>query len=86
MKKELALTIIIAICSAGVAFGVCQNQISNNKENIARMETIHQKDVEDLTNKQDRTDILLNSINQNLASLNTKMDLLVSGKLKGANE
>lgn len=81
MKKELVITIVIAVASAGMSFGVCQNQISNNTQDIERLELTHQKDVDAINSRQNQTDTLLQSINNNLASLNTKMDLLVEGKI-----
>lgn len=82
MKKELAITVIIAIASASASFGVCQNQITTNKDSIEKLELTHQKDVDALRCQQQNQDVLLQSINNNLASLNTKVDLLVNGKLK----
>lgn len=82
MKKELVLSLCIAIAGCALTFGVCKNQIDNNKENINKLELTHEKDVESLSKRQNNTDALLQSINNNLAELNTKMDLLVAGKLK----
>lgn len=42
----------------------------------------HDKDIEDIKNRQDTTEKLLKSIDNNLASLNTKVDLLLNGKIK----
>ena len=82
MKKELVLSLCIALCGCALTFGVCKNQIDNNKENITKLELTHEKDIDSLKEQQKQTDALLQSMNNNLASINTKLDLLVEGKLK----
>lgn len=93
MKKELVLSLCIAIAGCALTFGVCKNQIDNNKKNIeklelthkediAKIELTHEKDISAVNSRQNNQDALLQSINNNLAELNTKMDLLVAGKLK----
>lgn len=81
MKKELALTLGIALCSAALSFGICKNQIDTNKSNIERLEVTHKADIVEVREHQNQSDILLQSINTQLASLNTKMDLILEGKL-----
>lgn len=82
MKKEIVLTILIAVMPACVGYGVLQAQVRNNTIAIEKVEQSTQKAIDDLSERQNKSDVLLNSINNNLASLNTKMDLLLSGKLK----
>lgn len=41
----------------------------------------HDKEITEIKNRQDSTEKLLKSIDNNLASLNTKMDLMLNGKL-----
>lgn len=42
----------------------------------------HDKDIAEIKSRQDTTEHLLKSIDNNLASLNTKVDLLLNGKIK----
>lgn len=77
----LILTIILTVAGWGVTFGVCKNQIEQNAKDIARIEKLHTADVEKITTKQDGTDALLQSINTNLVELNTKVSLLLNGKI-----
>lgn len=70
---SLILTLIITIAGYGVTFGVCQNRIDQNAKDIARIER-----------RQDTTDTILQSINSQLVELNTKMSLLLNGKLSSA--
>lgn len=77
----LILTIILTVAGWGVTFGVCKNQIEQNAKDIARIEKLHTADVEKITTKQDGTDLLLQSINTNLVELNTKVSLLLNGKI-----
>lgn len=85
MKKELVLTIVITLCGCALTFGVVQNKVENNTKNIERLELTHEKDVTGIKEQQKQTDALLQSMNNNLASINTKLDLLVEGKLKQGN-
>lgn len=77
----LLATIIITVAGWGLSFGVCQNKIDQNAKNIERVEKIHVADVERLDTRQASTDNLLQSINTQLVELNTKMSLLLNGKL-----
>lgn len=71
----LILTVIITVAGWGVTFGVCQNKIEQNAKNIERLET-----------RQVSTDNLLQSINTQLVELNTKMTLLLNGKITGVEK
>lgn len=71
----LILTAIITVAGWGVTFGVCQNKIEQNTKNIERLET-----------RQVSTDNLLQSINTQLVELNTKMTLLLNGKITGVDK
>lgn len=77
----LILTAIITVAGWGVTFGICKNQIEQNAKDITRIEKIHAADVEKINTKQDGTDVLLQSINTNLVELNTKVSLLLNGKI-----
>jgi len=63
-------TCAITILGWGVTFGVCQNKIENNAKEIARLE--RQRD-------QDKGE--MRTISDQLTKLNTKMDLLLDGRL-----
>lgn len=79
----LIFTILITLAGWGVTFGVCKNQIETNGRDIQRIEKQHENDVQKLSTRQDSTDSLLQSINTQLVELNTKMTLLLNGKLDG---
>lgn len=68
----LIFTILVTLVGWGVTFGVCQQRIETNGRDIAKLST-----------RQDSTDSLLRSINTQLVELNTKMTLLLNGKLEG---
>ena len=68
----LLFTILVTLVGWGVTFGVCQQKIEINGRDIAKLST-----------RQDSTDSLLQSINTQLVELNTKMTLLLNGKLDG---
>lgn len=80
----LILTLIITLAGYGVTSGVCQNKIEQNAKDITRLEQRHESDVQKLSTRQDSTDSLLRSINSQLVELNTKMTLLLNGKLESA--
>lgn len=79
----LIFTILVTLVGWGVTFGVCQQKIETNGRDIQRVEKQHENDVAKLRTRQDSTDSLLQSINTQLVELNTKMSLLISGKLDG---
>lgn len=79
----LIFTILVTLAGWGVTFGVCKNQIETNGRDIQRIEKQHENDVQKLSTRQDSTDTLLQSINTQLVELNTKMSLLLNGKLEG---
>lgn len=72
---------VITIAGYGVTFGVCQNKIEQNTKDIARVERVHEADINKVNTRQTSTETLLNSINSQLVELNTKMQLLIDGKL-----
>lgn len=77
----LILTAIITVAGWGVTFGVCQNKIEQNTKDISRVERTHSEDVAKINDRQSSTDTLLQSINTQLVELNTKMSLLLNGKI-----
>lgn len=79
----LIFTILVTLAGWGVTFGVCKNQIETNGRDIERIEKQHESDIAKLSTRQDSTDGLLQSINSQLVELNTKMTLLLNGKLDG---
>ncbi|MCQ2273060.1 MAG: hypothetical protein MJZ72_09810 [Bacteroidales bacterium] len=79
----LIFTILVTLAGWGVTFGVCQQKIETNARDIQRVEKQHENDVTKLSTRQDSTDSLLQSINTQLVELNTKMTLLLNGKLDG---
>lgn len=80
----IILTLFITIAGYGVTFGICQNKIENNTKDIQRIERQHNGDINKLATRQDSTDTLLQSINTQLVELNTKMTLLLNGKIEAA--
>lgn len=80
----LIFTILVTLAGWSVTFGVCQQKIENNGSDIQRIEKQHESDINKLSTRQDSTDGLLQSINSQLVELNTKMTLLLNGKLDGA--
>lgn len=80
----LIFTMLVTLAGWGVTFGVCKNKIDTNARDIGRVEKVHEADVQKLSTRQDSTDGLLQSINSQLVELNTKMTLLLNGKLDGA--
>lgn len=81
-KKELLLILLIPVLSAFISIGVCKNQLDNNTHQIAELKEYHDADIKDVNNKVDQNNIILQSINNNLAELNTKVSLLIDGKIK----
>ena len=80
----LIFTILVTLIGWGVTFGVCQQKIETNGSDIQRIEKQHESDINKLSTRQDSTDSLLQSINSQLVELNTKMTLLLNGKLEGS--
>ena len=83
INYALIFTILVTLAGWGVTFGVCQQKIETNGSDIHRIEKQHESDINKLSTRQDSTDGLLQSINSQLVELNTKMTLLLNGKLEG---
>lgn len=77
----LIVTGMITVAGWGVTFGVCQNKIEQNARDIIRVEKNHMMDIDRVETRQASTDNLLQSINGQLIELNTKMTLLLNGKI-----
>lgn len=77
----LIVTGLITVAGWGVTFGTCQNKIEQNTKDIVRIEKTHISDIERVETRQATTDNLLQSINGQLIELNTKMTLLLNGKI-----
>lgn len=69
------VTIIIFAIGGFIGYGKNENRISQLEHRLAGCEA-----------KQTQTDLYLQSIDRQLTELNTKMSLLLDGKLKGGNE
>lgn len=80
----LLVTIFITVAGWALNFGICKNKIEQNADNITRIEVKLDNEVEKLNNRQASTDTLLQSINTQLVELNTKMTLLLNGKITAA--
>ena len=78
----LIFTILVPVVGWGVTFGVCQQKIETNGRDIQHIDKQHETDVQKLSTRQDSTDGLLQSINSKLVELNTKMKLLLNGKIE----
>lgn len=78
----LYFTILVTVAGWAVTFGICKNKIDTNSRDIQRVELQHEKDVKKIAERQDSSEVLLQSINAQLIELNTKMTLLLKGDLK----
>lgn len=81
MNTGVLITIVVTVAGWGVTFGICKNQIEQNKRDIRDLKEQHKEDVKTLFQKQNNTDNLLQNISQQLTELNTKMTLLIKGKI-----
>lgn len=82
INYSLLVTIAITIIGWSTAFGVAQNKLEQHEKELARIEKNHNEDVQKLQEKQDKSDVILNSINVQLAALNSKIELLINNKIK----
>lgn len=82
INYALLFSILVTLAGWGVTFGVCQQKIETNTRDLQRVERQHESDIVKLSNRQDGTDALLQSINSQLVELNTKMSLLLKGNIK----
>lgn len=88
----IVITLVVTVAGWGVTFGVCKNKIDENTKDIETERNQREKaldelkaqqrnDVAMLIQKQTNTDNLLQTINSQLVELNTKMSLLLKGKI-----
>ena len=77
----IVITLIFTVAGWGVTFGICKNKIEENEEDIKELKEQQKTDVKMLLEKQNNTDSLLQGINSQLIELNTKMSLLLKGKI-----
>ncbi len=82
VNYSLIVTILITLLGWGVTFGICKNKIDTNARDIQRLELQLKDNVQQINERQDNSEKLLNEINKNLIELNTKMTLLLKGNLK----
>lgn len=81
VNYALLFTILITVGGWALNFGICQNKIEQNTTNIERLEKQHLSDVDRISTRQASTEALLQNINSQLVELNTKMSLLLNGKI-----
>lgn len=92
MDIQFIITTGITVLGWGVTLGICKNKIEQHskdiealkvehEKDIEKMEAVHNEDVKDINKRQNNTDQLLQSINSQLVELNTKMSLLIKGKI-----
>lgn len=81
MELDLIISIAIPLISCGVTLGICKNKIEQNEKEIKELKLEHSKDIQIVLEKQQNTDELLQRINEQLIELNTKMSLLLRGKI-----
>lgn len=81
METGLLITIVVTVAGWGVTFGICKNQIEQNKKDIASLKDQHKDDFRLILEKQNNTDVLLQAISNQLTELNTKVSLLIKGKI-----
>ena len=97
MTKDTIITfgISLGITIAGFAstFGIVKNKVDNNtnliiqeiaerKESDSQLVSIHEKGYTELKNDAKQNAVVIQSINNTLASINTKLDLIYEGKVK----
>lgn len=81
MNTSLIITIVVTVAGWGATFGICKNQIEQNKKDIADLKDQHKDDFKLVLEKQNNTDNILQQISTQLTELNTKMSLLLKGKI-----
>lgn len=81
MELDLIISIAIPLIGCGVTLGICKNKIEQNEKEIKELKLEHTKDIQLVLEKQQNTDELLQRINEQLIELNTKMSLLLRGKI-----
>lgn len=81
MDTGLIITIVATVAGWGVTFGICKNKIDQNQKDIESLKGQHKDDFKLVLEKQTSTDALLQTISQQLTELNTKVTLLIKGKI-----
>lgn len=82
MPLDLIISTGVTLLGWAVCFGVMKNKIDSNEKAIADLKADHKKDIEAIHTKQNQTDVILQSINTQLASLNTKVDMILKGQVQ----
>lgn len=85
-RRSLLLVCLIPVLSCCVTFGICKEQINTNTRDIAVLSEKHDKDIAEMRTQIDQSNVILQSINNNLAELNTKVNLLIEGKINTKKE
>lgn len=78
-------SIVATLVGWGITFGVCENKINTNERSIEKMEQRHNADYSFIIQKQNASDVYIQSINNQLVELNTKVTLLLDNKIKTEN-
>lgn len=81
-KNSLLIALLIPTLSGCITLGICKNQLDSNTIAIEKLKSYHDADIKEVNNRVDQNNIILQSINNNLAELNTKVSLLIDGKIK----
>lgn len=85
MDLSTLLTFGITLAGCCVTFGICKNKIDQNQKDIEALKTQHKDDINLLLQKQGASDLLLQDISKQLTELNTKVSLLIKGKINTGN-
>lgn len=97
-RLSIGLTLAVTLCGVGTSYGVVKTQTEHNKQEIESVRAENEKiiaafksECDKRFDSQDRRineqSVILQSINNSVTSMNTKIDLIVEGKLKmGKNE
>lgn len=85
-RRNIFLVCLIPLLSCCVTFGICKQQIDTNTRDITILSDKHDKDITEMRNQIDQSNVILQSINNNLAELNTKVNLLIEGKITTKKE
>lgn len=81
MDLKFLFTLVCSFASLCITVGVYMTKLKQVEKDVMNLKEIHDKDVLKIENRQNTTDQLLQSINTQLTELNTKMSLLLRGKI-----
>ena len=89
----IGITIASSLAIVSFGYGILNNKVQNNENNLkqfqkeskerdAQILATHEKDIKEIHEAQSQNNTIIQSINNSLASINTKLDLLFAGKIK----